>query len=145
MLIPITIDQMRAAMHPDDWTDHVVTPRDAELLGLSFRHNDAEAKFHAWMLSRGWQPDDQAAGCVRWRCGREYMWLDGGVAHAAATMIGVFREDETPLPQHGRVRQRDTRPGLDILAEIANTVPAAAQHAAAAQWDGGGTFVLVTR
>jgi hypothetical protein len=144
-MTPLTLDQLRAAMHPDDWTDHVVTHRDAELLGLSFRYEDAEAKFHAWMSIRGWSPRKQAAGCVRWHQGSEFIWLDGGVSYAIAAFICALRGDEDLLPQHGHIVNCDTRPGLDILAEIVNTQPTDEHHAAVERWDGGGTFIATTR
>jgi hypothetical protein len=142
MIIPLTIDQIRAAMDPEDWDDHVVTERDAELLGLTFRCEGAKAKFFAWMAANGWQPRGEAAGNVHWLRDGEHVWLSGLVEYAAAEIVRVLRRDSELLPQHGCIVKFDERPGLEIIAEIAGTVPAEHHTATAERWDGGGLLIV---
>src|SRR5690606_34558173 len=128
---PLTIDQLRAAMDPGDWQDHLVTERDAALLGLGERSQDATAKIFAWLRARGWSPD-QVLSSVKWVRGAEFIWLERNPQQAATFLVRALRTDV--IARDCKIEQTEQRAGLEILAEIAAVDPSPEDRRAVEEW-----------
>lgn len=121
MTIPITLSQIRAALDPDDYKEHIVTASDAALMCLSRWHDSAKVRLFGWLRQRGWRLTDKAAGNYHFERGAERIWLEENIDVAAEQIVNAIK-GEGDLPAYDHVSERDERPGYEILAEISATV-----------------------